>query len=96
MKYRKWDSRKKLQIVLEGMQSNISVTELCNKHQISQGLYNYWLKEFQEKAHLLFDNPRGLSKEKCLKDENKRLKQIIADITVELKKTEAELNGEDL
>ncbi len=36
MKYRKWDPKTKAKIVLEGLQNNLPLSELCNNYQISQ------------------------------------------------------------
>src|SRR3972149_4656026 len=60
MKYRKWDSKTKAKIVLEGLQNKISLAGLCNqpdkvvlagRHQITQSQYYYWLNEFQAKSY---------------------------------------------
>ena len=96
MKYRKWDSKTKAKIVLEGLQNKISLAELCNRHQMTQGQYHSWLKEFQAKSHEVFNTTKKTKKERRLVEENKGLKRIIADLTVELKKSEYELEGEDL
>ncbi len=96
MKYRKWDSKTKAKIVLEGLQNKIPLAELCNRHQITQSLYYYWLNEFQTKSHEIFDTTKKSKKERRLAEENKELKRIIADLTVELKKSEYELEGEYL
>ncbi len=97
MKYRKWDPKTKAKIVLESLQNNLPLSELCNNYQISQNQYYNWLKEFQLKSHKAFDSSRKSRKEQRVVDENKKLKRIIAELTIELKKTELELSeGEDL
>jgi len=96
MKYRKWDSKTKAKIVLESLQNKIPLAELCNRYQITQSLYYYWLNEFQAKSHEVFNTTKKSKKERWLTEENKELKRIIADLTIELKKTELELEGEDL
>ncbi len=96
MKYRKWSSKTKAKIVLEGLQNKIPLAELCNRHQITQSLYYYWLNEFQSKSHEVFNTTKKTKKERRLAEENKELKRIIADLTIELKKSEFELEGEDL
>ncbi len=96
MKYRKWDSKTKAKIVLEGLQNKMPLSELCNRHQITQSTYYYWLKEFETKSHKVFESRKESKKEQHLKDEIKSLKQIIAELSIELKKTEFELEGEDL
>jgi transposase-like protein len=96
MKYRKWDSKTKAKIVLESLQNKIPLSELCNRYQITQSLYYYWLNEFQAKSHEVFNTTKKSKKEHRLTEENKNLKRIIADLTIELKKSEFELEGENL
>jgi len=96
MKYRKWNSKTKAQIVLEGLENKIPLAQLCNRYQITQSMYYYWLNEFQAKAPLIFESAKRSKKERHLLEENKRLKCIIADLTIELKKTELELEGINL
>jgi transposase-like protein len=86
MKYRKWYSKTKAKIVLEGLQNKIPLAELCNRHQITQSLYYYWLNEFQAKSHEVFNSTKKSKKEHRLAEEVKELKRIIANLTIELKK----------
>ena len=95
MKYRKWDAKTKTKVILESLERKIPLAELCNKYQINQSLYYYWLNEFQTKAHKAFESSRKNKNEQKLKEENKKLKQIIAELSIELKKTELELQEED-
>ena len=95
MKYRKWDSKTKTSIILEHLEQQVPVATICNKYQITQSLFAYWMKEFQAKAHKVFDTEKQSKKEQRLKEENKKLKQIIAELSIELKKTELELQEED-
>lgn len=94
MKYRKWDAKTKTAIILEHLEQQVPVANLCNKYQITQSLFAYWMKEFQAKAYKVFDTEKQSKKEQRLKDETKKLKQIIAELTIELKKTELELSEE--
>jgi transposase-like protein len=93
---RKWDAKTKTSIILEYLEHQVPVATLCNKYQISHGLFAYWLKAFQSKAHKAFDAVKETKKEQRLLEENKKLKRIIAELAIELKKTELELSeGED-
>ena len=92
MKYRKWDAKTKTKIILESLEQKIPLAELCNKYQISQSQHYYWLKEFQAKAHKAFETDNLSKKEQKLIEENKKLKSIIAELSIELKKTELELS----
>lgn len=91
MKYRKWDPKTKMQIVLEGLEAKIPLAELCNKYQINQSVFYYWVKELQTKGYKVFEYTRQTKKEKKMQEEIKKLKRIIAELSIELKKTELEL-----
>ena len=85
MKRRKWDPRTKAMIVIEGLKGK-PISELCTEHQISQAQYYQWRDQFLAKMPQVFvDDSR---REKALTRENIRLKRIIGNLTIELKKTE--------
>lgn len=90
MKTRKWTSGQKLQIVLEGLKGQLRIGELCNKHEISQGQYYKWRDQILSSAETIFTGKIDKEKER-LKRENTKLKTVIGDLTVELKKTEEQL-----
>lgn len=90
-KRRKFTARQRVQIVLEGLQTDTSVAEVCRRHQISSTLYYRWRDQVFENADRLFEK-RGKRSEvvEGLEAENWRLKEVIAEITsenLELKKT---------
>ena len=88
MKRRKWSSEQKLKIVLEGLSGQIEIGKLCNKYQISQALYYRWRDQLLSHGHQAFETKNITKKEEHLEDENRHLKQIIGDLTIELKKSE--------
>ena len=90
MKRRRWESSQKLKIVLEGLSGQIEISKLCNKYQISQVIYYRWREQLLQYGHQAFESRNITKREKRLSDENQRLKQIIGDLTVELKKSEFE------
>ena len=99
MKYRKWDPKTKAKIVLEALEGKTPISEICNKYGIRQSVFAYWLKAFEQKGYQVFESAKQSKKEQKLKDENAKLKKIIAELSIDLKKTEielAELEGEDL
>ena len=99
MKYNKRDPKTKLKIVLEGLEGKIPLAELCNKYQIKQSQYYYWLNDLQKHGFKVFEKTKPSKKQEQLKEENKKLKHIIAELSIELKKTElelAELEGEEI
>lgn len=92
MKYRKWDPKTKAQIVLEGLQNKVPLAQLCNHYHITQSQYYYWLNELEAKAPRIFESAKQSKKEQRLLEENKKLKRIIAELSIELKKSELELD----
>jgi transposase-like protein len=89
MKQRKWDSKTKFLIVVEGLKSK-NISELCNQHQISQTQYYKWRDKFLENGFKAFDVSTDKEKER-LKSKVKKLNLIIGSLTVELKKNDDEL-----
>ncbi len=90
MKNRKWTGKQKLQIVLEGFKEKAPVSELCNQFEIGQSQYYKWRDQFLKNGANIFDDKPDKKIEQ-LKAENRRFKHIIGDLTIELKKTEDEL-----
>ena len=88
MKRRQWSSGQKLKIVLEGLSGQVEISKLCNKYQISQPLYYHWRDQLLHFGHQVFETKNITKKEKRLQNENQQLKQIIGDLTIELKKSE--------
>jgi transposase-like protein len=91
MQRRKWSSKDKLTIVLEGLKGTVPLGELCAKFQISQSQYYKWRDQLLANASKVFDYG-GIDKTtERLMHENQKLKHIIGELTVELKKSEYEL-----
>ena len=93
MKRRQWTSKEKLKIVLQGLKGDISVGELCNQHQISQSQYYRWRDRLLAEGAKIFDHGGPDRTEQRLQKEVRKLKGIIGDLTVELKKSEYEDGG---
>ena len=91
MKKRKWQSQEKLRIVLEGLSGQIEISKLCTKYQIAQTQYYQWRDQLLKHGHQAFESKNITKKEQHLESEVQKLKRIIGDLTVELKKSEFEL-----
>jgi transposase-like protein len=86
MAYRRWDPKTKAMIIMAGIKGK-AVVEICNEYQIPQSMYYRWRDQFLGNMPRVFideDNHR----EKELLKENGRLKKIIGELTIELKKSE--------
>lgn len=87
MKRRRWDAKAKAMIVLQGLKGK-PINDLCIEHQIGQTQYYRWRDQFLANMHQVFDDKDR--KEVALRRENLRLRKVIGDLTVELKKSEEE------
>lgn len=91
MKRRIWTSKQKSQIVLEGLSGQIDINALCQKYQISQTQYYNWRDLFLANCHESFEVKKQSQKEQHLEAQVRKLRSIIGDLTIELKKSDYEL-----
>jgi len=89
MQRRKWDPKTKAKIVLDGL-SGLSVSEICNKYQISQNQYYLWKDKFLAESFRAFENKNKSNREARLKTRIAHLEQTLGAVTFELKKLEEE------
>jgi len=92
---RRFTPEEKIRIVLEGLRHEVSIRELCRREGIHTSVFYSWLKDFMEagKERLTRDTVRDATKAEVgsLKRENERLKQLVAELSLQvhvLKKTE--------
>jgi putative transposase len=62
---------------LHAAEAGVSVTEICRKYGIAEGTFHRWKKKFGAMA------PSEIKRLKILEDENRRLKSIVADLTLD-------------
>lgn len=91
---RKFTTEEKIRIVLEGFRRDTPIRDICRREGIRPGTYYAWLKDFMEagKDRLQRDATRDATKAEIqeLKRENTRLKQLVAELSLQvhvLKKT---------
>ena len=77
--------------MLEGLSGKIDINKLCNKYQIAQTQYYKWRDQFLKECHTAFDVKKQSLKEQRLESQVSKLRSIIGDLTIELKKNEDEL-----
>jgi transposase len=87
MKRRQWDAKAKARVVLEGLQGK-PVAELCNESQIGQSQYYQWREQFLANASKAFEVHQDAQKDARLTRENTRLKTLVGELTLELKKSD--------
>jgi transposase len=91
---RKFTPEEKIRIVLEGFRRDTPIRDLCHREGLHPGTYYAWLKDFMEagKERLTRDIVRDATRSEVheLQRENNRLKQLVAELSLQvhvLKKT---------
>lgn len=94
---RVFSAEEKIKIVLEALRGEESVSALCRKYGIHENNYYNWSKEFLEagKKRLSGDTERNASSNevKELREENSELKDLVADLSIEVKVLKKSLRG---
>lgn len=96
---RHYSSEEKIRIIIDGMRGETTIAELCRKEGLSQALYYKWSKDFMEagKKRLSGDTMReaNTSEVKELKEKNRSLKELVAELSLDNRDLKKNLNGED-
>ena len=87
MHRRKWEAKTKAMIVLEGLKGK-SVAEICTEHQLSQAQYYQWRDQFLAHAAKAFEVHEQSQREARLAREKAKLKTLVGELTLELKKSD--------
>ena len=96
---RTFSAEQKIQIVLEGIRGEESVSAICRKYGIHENHYYNWSKDFMEagKKRLSGDTERdaNTSEVKDLKEENGDLKDLVAELSLQVRILKKSLRGLD-
>ena len=87
MKRRVWTPEAKAKIVLLGLGGR-NIAQICNEYQINPSTYYLWRDQFLKNSHKIFEMNKTQVTELRLKEENKKLKQAVGELTLELKKND--------
>ena len=85
---RKYTPEEKVRIVIEGIRGEISVSALCRREGINPGVYYKWLKGYHGGGQVEAEGwtrygRRTRAEVDALKRENERLKELVAQLSVE-------------
>jgi transposase len=84
---RRFTPEEKVRILIEGIRGELPVSVLCRREGIGTNVYYKWLKDFMEagKGRLKGDTLREANRAEVetLKQENQRLKELVAQLSVE-------------
>ena len=93
-----YTAEEKIRIVLEGLQGESSVAEICRREGINTNVYYRWSKEFMEagKKRLSGDTLREATapEVQSMKAENEALKQLVAELSLENRVLKKSLKAE--
>ncbi len=96
---RRFSAEEKIRIVIEGLRGEESIAALCRREGIVANLYYRWSKEFLEagKKRLLGDTKREASTSEVadLRQENARLKELVAETVLENRLLKKSVTGFD-
>ncbi len=90
---RAWTPEEKIQIVLESMNTNISLAELCRKYSLNPNVFYHWKERFMEGGKLALS---GVLKDPAREKEAEinRLKKLIGELTIVNESMKEVLRGE--
>ena len=90
---RAWTAEEKIRIVLESMNTNISLAELCRKYNVSPGVFYQWKEKFMKGGKLAL---AGQLKDPATEKEAEinRLKKLIGELTIANEAMKEVLRGE--
>ena len=92
-KRRRWTAEQKLKILLETLQSDRKLAEICRREGLSPTQVYLWRKQLSASAEVVFGRREQNGEDRRiakLATENQRMKNVVAEITAEnldLKKT---------
>jgi len=93
-----YSAEEKIRIVLEGLQGESSVAEICRREGLNTNIYYRWSKEFLEagKKRLMGDTTREATapEVQTMKTENEALKQLVAELSLENRLLKKSLKAE--
>ncbi|MDI6841171.1 MAG: transposase [bacterium] len=90
-KRNKYTPKQKLEIVLEGLRGQVSITELCRKYGITSSIYYKWRDLFIRKGEEIFANQGNFASEKTYIERIHEMERVIGRLALEneiLKKVE--------
>jgi transposase len=89
----RWSSDEKIRIVLESLNTNISMAELCRRYNVTPNAFYSWKEKFMHGGRLALSGAlKDPAKEK--QAEVDRLKKLIGELTIANEAMKEVLRGE--
>ena len=78
----RWATEQKIAVVMESMNTNISMAELCRKHNVTPNAFYDWKEKFIQAGKLGLAGSLKSNPSRELAEENERLKTLIGELTI--------------
>ena len=78
----RWTVEQKIAIVMESLNTNISVAELCRKHNVTPNAFYGWKDKFLNAGKLALAGSFKTGPGEELTAENENLKKLIGELTI--------------
>jgi transposase len=83
MAARHWTAEERIRIVMESMNTDITLAELCRKYNLNPNVFYQWKNKFIEGGKMaLSGSLKNTSSSKELEAEIERLKKLIGELTI--------------
>jgi transposase-like protein len=79
---RAWTGEEKTRIVMESLNTNISLAELCRKYNLNAGVFYHWKEKFLAGGRTALMSKGTKDADQELLAENQRLKTLIGELTI--------------
>ncbi len=79
---RKWTAEEKARIVMEVLTTSAPLSEICRKYNVQPTMVYKWKQEFIEGGSRALAGDSASAREKKMEQENRKLKEIVADLTL--------------
>ena len=78
----RWKPEDKIRIVMESINTSISMSELCRKYGVVPNTFYQWKEKFLEAGKLGLSGGLKNGANRELESENERLKKLIGELTI--------------
>jgi transposase-like protein len=82
MQRRRWSMEEKAAIVIEALTTSTPIAEICRKYNVSATQVYKWKESFVQSGTKGLAGAGSSGREKQLEIENKRLKEMVADLSL--------------
>ena len=79
---RHWTAEEKIRIVMEALNTDITLAELCRKYNLNPNVFYQWKERFVEGGKMALSGSLRNNISRELEAENEHLKRLIGELTV--------------